>query len=659
MSARKQSTPEGVPADEKAVRRKPAADGTRETVEAIAIAFVLAFLFKTFEAEAYVIPTGSMAPTLYGRHKEVVCSGCGHRYAVGASHEIEQDSGVVQMRIATSECPNCRCPNDIHDAVVYNGDRILVNKQVSQYKRFDVVVFKNPEEPRINYIKRLVGMPGETVRIRQGDLYARRTESDPWRIQRKEDPWRQKDIQLIVYDDRHPPRLLLNAGLAERWVPATNASQPERSSGENVDADRLSALLWQPSENAWQPDAENRRYSAETTDGSQHWLRYRNLVPSPEDWMQVASQHAAATDGIDMQASPADAESGSEVLEPSLIVDFCGFNSFSADTSVRPYRSYDDGLFWVGDLTLNATVSVQGVSPGARLTFELVEGHRSYRCEISPETGQADLYLTNRLIDADAAEPELCASAATSLRGTGQYAVAMANVDDRICLWVAGELVEFGSKAEFNLTEPSEPTAADLTPAGIAVTNMQATVSELLLQRDIYYRNDTVNMGTGGRQSDVGYGDGSHHTIYEIPQDQAHNLATNLKSPENYARLYFELTRKQLERYGDAFDYRLNADEYLMCGDNSPASKDSRLFDYYSRPMRGQPGHRHAVRGADLIGEAFLIFWPHGVPFLNGGEGFTVLNHLERTTDGGVKRGEYPLYRAPFYPNISRMKKIR
>ena len=39
----------------------------RETFESIVVAFVLAFLFRAFEAEAFVIPTGSMAPTLYGR----------------------------------------------------------------------------------------------------------------------------------------------------------------------------------------------------------------------------------------------------------------------------------------------------------------------------------------------------------------------------------------------------------------------------------------------------------------------------------------------------------------------------------------------------------------------------------------------------------------
>jgi len=59
----------------------------RETVESVAIAFILAFLFRTFEAEAFVIPTGSMAPTLQGRHKDADCPKCGYHYRVSASAE--------------------------------------------------------------------------------------------------------------------------------------------------------------------------------------------------------------------------------------------------------------------------------------------------------------------------------------------------------------------------------------------------------------------------------------------------------------------------------------------------------------------------------------------------------------------------------------------
>ena len=65
----------------------------------------------------------------------------------------------------------------------YNGDRILVNKYiytVSDPERWDVVVFKFPGNAQMNYIKRLVGLPGETIRVFQGDLFTarRRTPGD-------------------------------------------------------------------------------------------------------------------------------------------------------------------------------------------------------------------------------------------------------------------------------------------------------------------------------------------------------------------------------------------------------------------------------------------------------------------------------------------------
>ena len=68
----------------------PRKDGIRETVESVVIAFVLAFLFRAFEAEAFVIPTGSMAPTLMGVHKDLACEKCGLPYRVSASEEQDE-----------------------------------------------------------------------------------------------------------------------------------------------------------------------------------------------------------------------------------------------------------------------------------------------------------------------------------------------------------------------------------------------------------------------------------------------------------------------------------------------------------------------------------------------------------------------------------------
>ncbi|MBA3480250.1 MAG: signal peptidase I, partial [Pirellulales bacterium] len=184
----------------------------RETLESIVVAFVLAFLFRTFEAEAFVIPTGSMSPSLMGQHKDVHCDRCGFSFRTTASSEGEDqdrmkaelrsmrgmDAERMQNAIASLDvvggmCPMCRhlmpmrpdLPTNVLDEVdvedveyqpSYPGDRILVNKygfDFSDPERWDVVVFKFPGDGNMNYIKRLTGLPGEVVQIFQGDLFTK------------------------------------------------------------------------------------------------------------------------------------------------------------------------------------------------------------------------------------------------------------------------------------------------------------------------------------------------------------------------------------------------------------------------------------------------------------------------------------------------------
>src|ERR1700733_14132653 len=51
----------------------------KETIESILVAFILAFIFRGFVVEAFVIPTGSMAPTLMGAHSRFICDDCGYQ----------------------------------------------------------------------------------------------------------------------------------------------------------------------------------------------------------------------------------------------------------------------------------------------------------------------------------------------------------------------------------------------------------------------------------------------------------------------------------------------------------------------------------------------------------------------------------------------------
>src|SRR5947208_14307525 len=66
----------------------------KETVESILIAFILAVVFRAFVVEAFVIPTGSMAPTLMGAHMRYHCPDCGWQWTVNYSSGRGEDIDI-------------------------------------------------------------------------------------------------------------------------------------------------------------------------------------------------------------------------------------------------------------------------------------------------------------------------------------------------------------------------------------------------------------------------------------------------------------------------------------------------------------------------------------------------------------------------------------
>lgn len=60
-----------------------------------------------------------------------------------------------------------------------------------------------------------------------------------------------------------------------------------------------------------------------------------------------------------------------------------------------------------------------------------------------------------------------------------------------------------------------------------------------------------------------------------------------------------------------------------------------------------------------LVGKAFFIYWPHGVPFMNGGRGFPIWYHKRPGPNGLETVEDYPRYSLPFYPQVPRMLRIR
>ncbi len=146
-------------------RHHSSVEGVITLMDWLLVAFILALVFQAFGIQEFQIPTGSMAETLRGDHYRMRCVRCGYPF----------DTGSDSLSLDLPQCPNCgHLQASATIGPLVNGDRIFVLKCIYQFfepKRWDVVVFKNPINPKDNYIKRLIGLPGENVQIIDGDIY--------------------------------------------------------------------------------------------------------------------------------------------------------------------------------------------------------------------------------------------------------------------------------------------------------------------------------------------------------------------------------------------------------------------------------------------------------------------------------------------------------
>jgi signal peptidase I len=209
-----------------------------ELVIGIAIAWLLV---ETWCVEGLVIPvwvpSGSMAETLLGTHRDVTCGDCGHRFACGT------DLKPLSRRAV---CPNCGYTgNDLSQQPEVDGDRLLIDKAaflLRRPRRWEVVAFRHPFHATMICVKRVVGLPGETVEIRDGDFYV------DGRIQRKTLA-QQRAMSVLVYDADHPPTH--TPGLLQGW-------QNDHSGGR------------------WTIDAGRFLHAAQTPGGSVDWCVFHH-----------------------------------------------------------------------------------------------------------------------------------------------------------------------------------------------------------------------------------------------------------------------------------------------------------------------------------------------------------------------------------------------
>lgn len=540
----------------------------RDTVESIWVAIVLAFVVRAFMIEAFVIPTGSMAPRLMGEHQDIVCPSCGYEYAYGVPR-----GGGTLSRSARHMAPGARCPNCDYpfreQTYVNGGDRVLVLKYLYRFRDprpWDVVVFKNPQDARQNYIKRLVGLPGEMIEIVHGNIFYRQgfdrngdgridwrdfdfngdgildeadflspaaLEENPWQIRRKDRQAQQAMWQVVFDNDYRPEDRWLREGHPPRWQRTAAADD-------------------------WDLTGNDGRVF--TFAGGPHWQELR------------------------FQADPA-------VFRPHY-----GYNAIEEER-----RTINRELDVCYDLRLSFVWMPDG--PGARVAGMLSNFQHDFRIELGAD-GRARL-LRRDLGDPAWDEVWQEASGPPLQAGRG-HQVEMMHVDHTVQLWVDGREILRTTPDQYaadylNLKSRLRRQRGTSLPepeVRLAAGGAASELRHVQLHRDVYYTNATlapVPAGPLGRlaRERLGSTDGK-------PAREAGWGTTG----------HPIILRKQRDR---------DFDEFFVLGDNSPQSLDGRAWTAASPSLR--EGYKlGTVPRYNLIGRALLVYWPAGyrIPGLPG-----------------------------------------
>ncbi len=440
-------------------------DPSREVFETVVFVVVLVLMLKLFVAEAFVIPTGSMATTLWGDQFTATCPECKTKYPVSVA--IQQGK---RKRIDISVCQNCGHqfqPNNVED--ISSGDRVLVAKYeyyIRDAKRFDIPVFKFPVDPysredkqAMNYIKRRVGLPGETIAIYKGDLYRTTSLTYPDRPRPQNEDRTVNALDLWKLEYAYPGDHSATNAFDDGQFEMIRKSPAEIMIVRRpvFDLDHPPASLSGLQQTRWEPDQSGNSGWTLERGGFRHtgstlgWVRYRHVKP-----------------GWDNARIP--------VVQPFLITDHLAYNVSNE------YEK--DPKYWVPDLMVECDAEFGAATD--ELTLELTRASERYQA-----TFVNGVCRLSRLVAARGAMPEVLAEAPTKIDGAKKRTLRFADFDARLTVWVDDKPLDFGPKADFE--PPSRdlnefrPTEADREQPVRIGANGSVAVSKVKLFRDVYY----------------------------------------------------------------------------------------------------------------------------------------------------------------------------
>jgi signal peptidase I len=543
----------------------------KETLLSLTISFVFAFVFRGFVVEAFMIPTGSMAPTLMGAHLRFQDPETGYNWPVGP-WRVMDDGQTPHPQQGTRERPV-----SVHDPMSREpmggttglvnvkpnaGDRIFVLKyleNIFEPNRFDVVVFKNPLRPDQNFIKRLIGVPGEQVALVDGDVFTRPASEtgsgdaaasswtgNAWKIQRKPEIV-QRAVWQDVFDSAYTPipstsNTINRATFQSPWLGSGDAWDMSKPKAYRFGKSGAATLAW---DHARLPIVDTYAY---------------NQTPNNNPTMQYYRLFGALPD-----------------------VD--GFFQSNANGGLMTF------VYPVSDIKISANIRPDAAGLKVAAVID-ARGHqfrgRIEGTEAILEMSQGSSGTWNKLASA---------TIASALQPGVATPVEFWHVDQSLALYVDGKRVAY---ATYDWT-PDERLSNS-----IGTDSVKAGVWNI---RQLNVLNDARKYSKAQARFEFS---GSAFDLYHVAIARDIHYQAAIYSERNPE------TREAHTRAGlpalatnPSSTLTLGPGEYFCCGDNSPASSDGRLWDI-PNPWVGKEFNPHPgiVDQRLMIGKAVLVYLP-------------------------------------------------